>query len=257
MFATDRIAQHRFDANMARLDIGKTIELGTMGNAFNMNAPTKTEAYAETRRELLPYMADYTSTQTAPKSVKGGWYAVVTKETGKVWLAQTKNFQGTLNRFRGGMVPKEVEARRHEGLAIFLATKEINIDELFYNLDEANLLLGRGSRVSSGEGRLYVISHTSGHYYLTKARGENTDKADVLTRFIGRVLNLAQTHHHSTNQLLQAFVSDNAGDLLREKGFDVREVGKFKDSDDAVEMMNQYYIEQSHMKCLNHVFDKR
>lgn len=250
MNLNSHIDRTRFDAN------AQMIELGVMGNVFNMNrAPA--EAYAAARRELIPFMADYTNTQSAPKSVKGGWYAVVTKETGKVWLASTRNFQSMLSRFRGGMVPKEVEDRRHEGLAIFIATKEINIDELYYNLDEANCLLERSARTSDGKGSLFVITHKSGYYYLTKARGTHTDEVSVLTRFVKRIVNMSQTHHHSTNQQLQNFVSDNAGDLLRETGFEVREVGKFSNSEEAVEMMHQYYIDQSHLKCLNHVFDKR
>lgn len=250
MNLNSHIDRTRFDANQ------QTIELGVMGNVFNMNAKPA-EAYEKARAEVRRYMADYTNTQNAPSSKKGGWYAVITKETGKVWLAETKNFQSTLNRYRGGLIPKEVEDRRHEGFAIFLATKDIEIEELFFNLDEANCLLGRGIRTNDGTGRLFVINHNSGYYYLTKARRADLNAADVLTRFVGRLLQLRESSHHASNKLLHAFISDNAGDLLRETGFDIREVGKFKDTDEAVEMMNQYYIDQSHLKCLNHVFDKR
>lgn len=231
-----------------------------MPTMFNMNAPKHTEAYLRTRAELMSFMADYTYTGTAPKSRTGGWYAVVTLDTGKVWLAETKNFSTTLARFRSSnQLPKELKALVKEGekVGIWLTTKDIDVDRLRFALEEIDSLLSRGSRTNQGEGKLYVITHTSGHYYLTKARGKELKDSDILTRFIGRILEIRQTHHYQTNQLLQAFISDNAGDLLRETGFNVRLVSKFKSSEEAVELMNQYYIDQSKLVCLNHVFDKR
>lgn len=252
MNLNSHIDRTRFDARQ------QTIEIGVTGSMFNMNAPTKTEAYATTRRELTRFMADYTNTQSAPKSVKGGWYAVVTKETGMVWLAESKNFAATLVRYRTtGIAPKEIEARRHEGLAIFLATKPIDIDELYYNLDEAGVLLERGVRQSAGAGKLYVISHSSGYYYLSKARRDDTVERDVVNRFVRRILAMRHSVHHASNPTLQNFVSECAGDLLRETGFACRCLGKFESNEQAIEMMNAYYIDQSHLKCLNSTFDNR
>lgn len=243
----------RFDARQQMVD------LGVMTTVFDMNRPTKTEAYEKVTRELRQYMADYTNTDSAPKSVKGGWYAVVTKETGKVWLGETKNFTSTLARFKttGSVLPKELKALESEGLGIFLSTKDIDVEQLRFTLEESNSLLYRGTRTNAGSGKLYVISHKSGHYYLTKARTSDDEEHRILTRFINRVLDLKQSHSHHTNAKLQQFVTDNAGDLLRETGFEIREVSSFKDSEEAIEQMNQYYIDQGHLICLNHVFDKR
>lgn len=236
------------------------VDLGRMEPVFDMNRPTKTEAFEKVTKELRRYMADYSNTKTVPSGSAEGWYAVVTKETGMVWLAHSKNLQATLNRFRtkGSVLPKELASRSTEGLALFLTTKkDVDIDQLRFALDESNSLLYRGTRTNNGAGKLYVIAHTSGHYYLTKARTSEGADLHILTRFINRVLDLKQSFHHSTNQLLQQFVTNHAGDLLRETGFDVRELSTFKDSEEAVEQMNQYYIDQSHLICLNHVFDKR
>lgn len=229
----------------------------TMSTMFNMNRPTNTEEFLNTCKELRAYMADYTNTSNVPSGTKGGWYAVVTKKTGKVWLAHSKNLQSMLTRFRtNSVMPNELKGLVPEGLALFLTTKDIDIDQLRFALEETNSLLHRGTRTNSGAGKLYVVTHSSGHYYLTKARTENGEH-NILTRFINRVLDLKQSFGHQTNYKLQQFVSDHAGDLLRETGFEVREVASFKDSDEAVELMNQYYIDQTNLVCLNHVFDKR
>ncbi|ARV77053.1 hypothetical protein PHABIO_422 [Pseudomonas phage Phabio] len=225
---------------------------------FDMNRPTNTDEFLNTCKELRAYMADYTNTSNVPSGAKGGWYAVVTKQTGKVWLAHTKNLQSTLTRFRtSGVMPKELKGLVSEGLALFLTTKDIDVDQLRFALEETNSLLHRGTRTNNGSGKLYVVTHTSGHYYLTKARTETQGEHNILTRFISRVLDLKQSFSHQTNHKLQQFVSDHAGDLLRETGFEVREVADFKNSDEAVELMNQYYIDQTNLICLNHVFDKR
>lgn len=230
----------------------------TMSTMFNMNRPTKTDEFLNTCKELRAYMADYTNTTNVPSGAKGGWYAVVTKKTGKVWLAHSKNLQSMLTRFRTtSVLPNELKSLASEGLALFLTTKDIDVEQLRFALEESNCLLYRGTRTNNGAGKLYVVTHTSGHYYLTKARTENQGEHNILTRFISRVLDLKQSFSHHTNHKLQQFVSDNAGDLLRETGFEVREVAAFKDSEEAVELMNQYYIDQTHLICLNHVFDKR
>lgn len=227
---------------------------------FDMNAPTYTEAFAKTRKELTLFMADYSNTATAPKAKKGGWYAMVGRTSGKVWLAETKNHTAQIHRYRTkSALPAEVKAMVDDGeeLSLFLTTKEFDVDQLRFALEESNSLLHRGTRTNNGEGKLYVVTHNSGHYYLTKTRCEKLKDGDVLTKFIRRVLDLRQTNHQATNKPLQQFVTDNAGDLLRETGFEVRVVDTFKDSEHAVELMNQYYIDQKHLTCLNHVFDHR
>lgn len=219
----------------------------------------KSPAYESTVREIKMYMADYSSTSSAPKAAKGGWYAVVTHKTGMVWLAQTKNFQTTLNRFRttGATLAKELAALEGEGYSIFLTTKEFDVEELRFALEEKDRLLYPGTRVSDGPGKIYVVTHTSGHYYLSKARTTYMDADYILTRFLTRVVSLRQSNHYHTNAKLQQFVTENAGDVLRGTGFEVREVCDFINSDDAVEKMNEYYIDQSNLVCLNNVFDRR
>lgn len=222
-----------------------------------MNKPKHTDAVKATRKELLRYMADYSSTRTPPKGAKGGWYAVVTNVTGMVWLAHTTSFVGVFARYyHSGVIPKELMSRKDEGFSIFLTTKEIDIDQLRFVLNDTDKLLEHGTGDLSVEGKLYVITHTSGHYYLTKSRN-NTPEHTIITRFIDRTISMKQSFHGKTNQPLQNFVSSNASDLLRGTGFTVREIGKFQDVNDAINMMNEYHIAQDKMVCLNHVFDAR
>lgn len=217
--------------------------------------PVNTEAYDRTVAELKPFMADYSTTTSVPS--KPGRYAVVSKVTGKVWLGETSNFTTLRARYYNkGVLPKEFAKYAKEGISFFLTTREIDVEQLRFNLEAVDALLHRATRAKDAPGKIVIITHSSGHYYLAKNR-TNMSHHTVLTNFIARLVVQKHSNSHQSNTQLQQFVTDYAGDLLRETGFEVRELMDFKDSDDAIDKMNMYYIEQTKMICLNNVFDKR
>lgn len=229
--------------------------LGAMEPVFNMTRPTKTNAYINTTKKLRRYMADYTNTKNIPGGVKSGWYAIVTKVTGKVWLSKTKNLQTTLNRYRTTTyIPMELKSLVDEGFAIFLTSKDIDIDQLRFELDESNCLL-QSSVGNKSTVRLCAVVHPTGYYYLTNVQVDTFNPKVIVNRFVNRVLDLKHSSGQKSNDKLHEFVSVNAGDLLREKGFEVCELGDFKTTEEVIKVVDNYHSKQADKICLNHVFN--
>lgn len=224
----------------------------------------KTLSYQNTRALLIRYMADYTNTQSPPKVAKKGWYALVTRDTGEVWLAETKSYASLIHRYHHGtdkMLPGEVKKAKEAGqvIELFLATKEgVDIDGLRAELESRDQLLDRAEKDLTSDGYIYVIRHDiSMDYYLMRCRNKAFSEFDMLTRFYNHVQNMAQTAHVLCNVKLQEFVTKNAKDILNRSGFTSVRLDHFKNTDEAIAFSNQYVANCTKGTCLNNPFGKQ
>jgi hypothetical protein len=197
---------------------------------------------------LRRYMADYTKQRTAPKSVKGGFFAVLISDTGEVWLGESKNFAGVITSFHSKTqttadVVKKAKQRGAELELWFLTQPErFSAQELENELYEANLLASRKQIDKTGAGSLYVVRHRATHaYFVVTNRQENTLPSTLLSSFYIRLMNMAGG---SRNEKLCDFVTDQASDILNQRGFDITFIGTFKDRDEEY-AKRQEYIDSS------------
>ncbi len=223
---------------------------------------SKTAAYENTHRLIMKYMADFTNTSTPPK-VKKGWYALVTRDTGDVWLAESPSFSAVMQRFRSGSManmPVAIDEAVKAGqkLDLWFCTKpEINVEQLREELDQRDQLLQRTAPRKSSNGRVFVIRHDkSADYFLTKTRNNNTTEYEVLTKFMYYIGKIEHSHHFRSNKLLQSFVTEQAEDILKCRGFTITEVAEFKSIDEAIEIMENFTIDSPMGRCLNQSFTR-
>lgn len=205
----------------------------------------KKSRYSESRRICRKYMADYTGQTSAPTKVKGGFYGILIKDTGEVWLGETKNFSSLLTRIRSkGSIADCVTSARARGseLEVYLLTRpemfsaQALEDELWQN----DLLAFRKTRNLQGPGQLYVIRHDKTHDYFVVADRSGTPPSSILSNFYGRMQSMGKT---TRNQQLANFVTNQAEDILRQVGFSITHLDKFNDREDEW-LKRQVYIEQ-------------
>lgn len=129
-----------------------------------------------------------------------------------------------------------------------------DIDQLRFELDESNCLL-QSSVGNKSTVRLCAVVHPTGYYYLTNVQVDTFNPKVIVNRFVNRVLDLKHSSGQKSNDKLHEFVSVNAGDLLREKGFEVCELGDFKTTEEVIKVVDNYHSKQADKICLNHVFN--
>lgn len=225
-----------------------------------MGVNMKSRAYENTRSLLIRYMADFSNTSSPPKTKKG-WYALVTRDTGDVWLAESKTFDAVLQRYRSGSIENMPIAicdaiQAGQKLDLWFCTKpEIDIEPLRIELEQRDQLLCRTSPRRRNKGKVFVIRHSrTNDYFLTKSRQEKVNEFDVLSKFLYHISNLSMSMHHLTNKPLQDFVTENSDDILKGRNFTISEVGDFNNVEEAVDMMANFSIDSVIGRCLNHRF---
>ncbi|WDS62061.1 hypothetical protein [Pseudomonas phage D6] len=210
-------------------------------------------AEVKTNREisrgiLRRYMADYTKQRTAPKSAKGGFFAVLIGDTGEVWLGETSNFASVITNFHGKTTNtadcvKKAKQRGAE-LELWFLTQPLRFSaqELENELYEAELLASRKQIDKTGAGSLYVVRHNVTHaYFVLTNRQQGIAESTLLNNFYTRLVNMAGG---SRNEKLNAFVTDQASDILNQRGFEIHFIDNFKDRDDEW-AKRQAYIDNS------------
>lgn len=199
---------------------------------------------AMTRSILRRYMADYTTSTSAPAKLKGGFYAVLMKDTGEVWLGETSNFAMTLGRVRSkaNIAHCVDEAiKRGSELEIWLLTQpqRFSAQQLENELYEANLLSFRKVRDVTGPGKLYCIRHDYSHDYFVTAERKNRTPQAILSAWYRGAMKMKAS---GRNQAMSDFISKNAGDILNERGFSITFIDKFDNRDDEW-LKRQCYID--------------
>lgn len=196
------------------------------------------------RSILRRYMADYTTSTTPPRNTVGGFFAILMKDTGEVWLSETNDFKGVMRTFnkKGSMAHCVEEAiKRGSPLELWLLTQPQRFsaqkleDELFTN----NLLTFRKTREMSGPGKLYCIRHDLTHDYFVATDRTGRPASGVLGQFL-RTLTGYQAN--SRNKYLSDFITTQADDILKGKGFSINFIDKFDDTDDEW-LKRQLYID--------------
>jgi hypothetical protein len=217
------------------------LELHTLGVCTVSQAKSNRDI---SRGILRRYMADFTKQRTAPKSCKGGFFAILIGDTGEVWLGETKNFAGVITAFHSKTqatadVVKKAKARGAE-LELWFLTQPVRFSaqELENELYEANLLASRKQIDKTGAGSLYVVRHRATHaYFVVTNRQSDTAMSTILSSFYVRLVNMAGG---SRNAKLCDFVTDQASDILNQRGFDISFITTFKDRDEEWEKRQAY-----------------
>lgn len=202
------------------------------------------------------YMANYTETTTAPKQIKGGFFAIVNGDTGDVWFNEVSSFTNTLSRFRSGrdkQLARPIEEARRAGVKLhlwFLTRPDVySAQQLENELYEANLLLERKKPIRNGPGELLVIRHrTSKDYYLQVNRSE-PEPSVILGKFLER---LRSTKGMGHNVKLDKFITEHADDIMRGMNFDITHVCNVKDNDEVWLQRQIFVEEQIYGECLNY-----
>lgn len=212
--------------------------------------------FALARGIIRRYMADFTQSTTPPKTIKGGFYAMIASDTGEVWLGEATSFAATLTRHHGQnsrQLADCMQRARARGATVELwlltQPKRFSAAQLEGELIDAMLIADRKAPNREGPGTLYVIRHrTTLNYFVQASRGEISMDVN-LTRFLHR-LSIMGTR--GDNKRLTGFVQENAGDILSGLNFDINELGKFKDNDDLWLQRQIYINECTSGECLNH-----
>lgn len=199
------------------------------------------------------YMADYTGQRTAPKSIKGGFFAVIIKDTGDVWLSETQSFQGTMTRVGNkkssqATVIKDA-IKRGSDIELWLLTQpaRFSAQALENELYEANLLAARKKPVLDGEGKLYCVRHRTSNAYFVVSCRQDIAESTILN---GHLMRLANMGTSVRNAALSQFVQDYAEDILRQMNFDIIEVDRFDNREDEW-LKRQCYIDSAPGENLN------
>lgn len=202
------------------------------------------------------YMANFTDSTTPPKSVKGGFFAMIASDTGEVWLGEAQSFSATITRFRGTsgkyMADCMQQARmRGAKLELWLLTQptRFSAQELENELYECDLLAGRKRPNREGAGKLLVIRHRTSLNYFVVASRQDLAQESILNNFLYR---LATTGADVHNKRLADFITVHAGDVLTQRGFDITFISDFVDNEDLW-LKRQVYIDECVSgECLNH-----
>jgi len=206
-------------------------------------------AEVKTNREisrgiLRRYMADYTKQRTAPKSAKGGFFGIIIGDTGEVWLGETSNYASIINNFHsksgaGADCVKKAKQRGAE-LELWFLTQPLRFSaqELENELYEAELLASRKQIDKTGAGSLYVVRHNSTHaYFVLTNRQVGIAESTLLNNFYVRLVNMAGG---SRNEKLNDFVTDQASDILNQRGFEIHFICNFTDREDEWKKRQEY-----------------
>lgn len=222
-----------------------------------MSKTVTTKTNFELARSIIRrYMADFTNSTTAPKSVKGGFYAMIASDTGEVWLGEATSFAATLTRHHGKNTRQLADCirkarERGASIELWLLTQPARFSAAMLEgeLIDALLIADRKSPTREGPGEMYVIRHRTTLNYFVVANRSDTSMDVNLTRFIHRLRTLGTK---VDNKKLSDFVQQNANDILNCLNFDINLLGKFKDNDDLW-LQRQIYIDGcQHGECLNH-----
>uniref|UniRef100_A0AB39CCP5 Uncharacterized protein n=1 Tax=Pseudomonas phage RVTF4 TaxID=3236931 RepID=A0AB39CCP5_9VIRU len=209
--------------------------------------------YEIARGIVRRYMAEYTGQQTPPKSIKGGFFAIIMKDTGEVWLSESTSFATTLTRFRAKSQSHAncvMEAlKRGSELELWLLTQpaRFSAQALENELYEADLLAMRKKPVKDGEGDLYVIRHRITQDYFVVTNRQAIAESTILSNFLTRLVNMGG---NSRNKLLHDFVTDQADDILAQRNFDITHIAKFLNKEDEW-LERQVYIDRAIGRNLN------
>lgn len=210
--------------------------------AIRQAAPTR---YSEARRILRGYMADYTNQSSAPQRTKSGFYAILIKDIGEVWLGETTSYQRVLTGFRSKAsnadCVKAAVARGSE-LELYLLTRPdlFSAQKLEDELWQNDLLAFRKTRDLQGPGKLYAIRHDKTSDYFVVAERKGAVPSTILSNFYGRMQRMGT---NTLNVQLNEFVTAQAEDILKGVGFTITEIGKFDNREDEW-LKRQVYIDE-------------
>lgn len=197
------------------------------------------------RKLLIRYMADYTTSTSAPRDIKIGFFAIHMTDTNMVWLGETNNFADVLRRFKsGGRFADSVEKAKERGakLELWFLTQpqRFSAQELEDKLWRLGKLAERKERDLTGKGTLYCIRHKASHDYFVVTDRTGSAPTTLLSNFLSRLNTLSGD---SRNKHLDMFINEQASDILKCIGFDIYEIGTFEDADDAW-LQRQVYIDE-------------
>jgi hypothetical protein len=213
--------------------------------------------YKQIRSLIVRNLADYSTTQTPPKSNKG--YFAYLLDNGKVWLGESKalaNLHKQYHHQNASAVSHTVAeyvAKGHK-LSMFISTKmtEEQYDYLRAELDSLDVLLTRKEKNKEWTGQLFRFTHdTTGYYFLTSSRVEGDHQFRGLSRFMYLLNNYKSSSGTSANIKLDEFVSRYAGDVLRQQGFTATVVGTFDNKEDLDFKFREHIDLHGAMFCLN------
>lgn len=200
------------------------------------------------------YMANYTLTRTAPKGVKGGFFAMIASDTGEVWLNEATSYSSTITRFHAA-APKGIakcmsDARaRGAKVELWLLTRPdvYSAQQLENELFEADLLADRKRPAREGPGEMFVIRHRITNDYFVVSNRSEPEPTTIMSKFLYRL----QKDDKGRNQKLFDFITNNAGDVLKQVNFDITFIDKFVDNDDLWLKRQIFIDDQTRGTCLN------
>lgn len=194
---------------------------------------------------LRRYMADFSNQRTPPKSVEGGFYAILMTDTGEVWLSECGSFKTTITRFHSKTTvqPDCITKARARGaqLELWFLTQpqRFSAQALENELFEADLLASRKQINKEGSGFLYVIRHRSTLNYFVVTDRQGIVESTILSNFYTRLASMRGNVH---NTKLSKFVTEQASDILNQRNFDIVRLGTFLDKEDEW-LKRQLYID--------------
>ena len=209
--------------------------------------------YELARSIVRRYMAEFTNQSTPPKTIKAGFFAIIMKDTGDVWLNECTSFASTLQRFKnkGGFhnrgaqhatCVKEAIQRGSEIELWFLTQPaRFSAQQLENELYEANMLAERKKPIREGAGDMYSIRHrTTGAYFVLVDR-RGTAESTLLGNWLARAVSMETD---ARNKVLSQFIHDQAEDILKQVNFDITHIAKFDDREDEW-LKRQCYIDEA------------
>lgn len=202
--------------------------------------------YPLARSILRRYMADYTNTNTLP-STKGGFYALVVRNTGKVYLGETSSFSTLINRnikntsgvgfsriFRDNL-----PAGSKYDLWLLTQPNRFSAQALEDELFKVDLLLDKEdvSSATNHEGILYVIRHHITNNYFLTYDTISSPASGILTRYLNDISKKKLKRNKTT---LNNFITEYAGDILNQRGFGITEIKSFKNVTEREQLQNEF-----------------
>lgn len=206
---------------------------------------TRTNEHIAIRKVLMRYMADYTTSTSAPAGASFGFYAIHITDTNMVWLGETNSFKATLQRFKSnGKFSHCVEEAKARGakLELWFLTQpqRFSAQKLEDELINLDRLAERKEHNLSGPGLLYCIRHDRSNDYFIVVDRVNTPPSTILSSYLTRLL---KEDASSRNVLLNSFITEQVTDVINQSGFSIHLIDKFDDCDDAW-LKRQIYIDE-------------
>lgn len=200
-------------------------------------------------------MADFTTTSRA--RVNHGTFAFVFAD-GSYYHNKSRNINGIINLYRhkGIRLPTKVKEKIKQGIEVklYIKTGDVELNETLKQLSTLNKINSPKKTVQT-PGSLWLIQHTSGHYFIRRTRKLTTSE-EMATLFIRGLSNRKSNNARNANTKLNSFITEYARDILTTTGFVATLIGHYSSYIESIALRKQTIENHGIDKCLNRHYAK-